>query len=108
MSQTPALIGAKRGHITCDADVDQLAYWNEPQGQQDIEFQSPFIKPAEKTKYITFEPDRGGWNNIRMNLEFMFIFAAATGRTIVLPPDVPLYLMNVSIVKFYFLFVFDS
>ncbi len=98
MDQTPALIGAKRGHITCDADVDQLAYWNEPQGTQDIEFKSPFAKPTEKTKYITFEPDRGGWNNIRMNLEFIFIFAAATGRTIVLPPDVPLYLMNVSTV----------
>lgn len=97
MDETPALVGASRGHITCDADVDRLVYWNEPQGQQDIDFKSPFLKSSSlenKPKYITFEPDRGGWNNIRMNLEFIFIFAAATGRTIVLPPASPLYLMN--------------
>ena len=102
MDETPALVGASRGHITCDADVDRLVYWNEPQGQQDIDFKSPFLKSSSlenKPKYITFEPDRGGWNNIRMNLEFIFIFAAATGRTIVLPPASPLYLMNVSSIR---------
>jgi hypothetical protein len=31
-----------------------------------------------------------------MNLENIFVFAAATGRTLVLPPAAPLYLMNVS------------
>lgn len=104
MDETPALIGAQRGHIQCDVDVDRLAYWNDPQGLQDVNFVSPFVKHPEekslaggdKTKYVTFVPDRGGWNNIRMNLEFMFIFAAATGRTLVLPPAAPLYLMNVS------------
>jgi hypothetical protein len=97
MDQTPALVGASRGHIECDVDVDQLVYWNDPQGERDNNFKSPFAKPSSfgKTKYITFEPDRGGWNNIRMNLENIFIFAAATGRTLVLPPAAPLYLMNV-------------
>jgi len=42
MSETPALIGAKRGHINCDVDVDRLAYWN-IQGESDTEFKSPFI-----------------------------------------------------------------
>ena len=42
MSQTPALIGAKRGHVECDVDVDQLAYWN-MQGERDNEFKSPFM-----------------------------------------------------------------
>lgn len=98
MEQTPALIGASRGHIKCDVDVDTLVYWNDPQGDRDRNFQSPFAVPSAsgKPKYITFEPDRGGWNNIRMNLETVFIFAAATGRTLVLPPAAPLYLMNVS------------
>ncbi len=42
MSETPSLIGAKRGHIECEVDVDQLVYWNSPQGDRDMEFKSPF------------------------------------------------------------------
>ena len=43
---------------------------------------------------MTFEPDQGGWNNIRMQMETVFVFAAATGRTLVLPPEQPMYLLN--------------
>ena len=49
---------------------------------------------AGPTKYVTFEPDVGGWNNIRMQMELVLVFAAATGRTLVLPPDQPMYLLN--------------
>jgi hypothetical protein len=42
MSETPSLIGATKGHVECDVDVDQLAYWNN-QGKRDNEFKSPFI-----------------------------------------------------------------
>lgn len=42
ISETPALIGATRGHVNCDVDVDRLAYWNN-QGKRDNEFKSPFI-----------------------------------------------------------------
>ena len=38
--------------------------------------------------------DTGGWNNIRMQMETVLIFALATGRTLVLPPDQPMYLLN--------------
>jgi hypothetical protein len=48
------------------------------------------------TKYISFSPDRGGWNNIRMSMEIIFVIAAASGRTLVLPPEQPLYLLHVS------------
>ena len=41
MSESPALVGAERGHIECEVDVDRLAYWNHPQGQADKEFKSP-------------------------------------------------------------------
>jgi hypothetical protein len=92
ISQTPALQGAKRASIACDINVDSLAYWNDPQGDRDQQFTSPFKAPEER--YITFSPDRGGWNNVRMSMEIIFVIAAATGRTLVLPPKEPLYLLN--------------
>jgi hypothetical protein len=66
LAQTPALLGAKRGTFVCDADVDveKMAYWNQPQGLRDREFQTSFR--ASEEKFLTFEPDCGGWNNIRM------------------------------------------
>ncbi len=97
MDQTPALLGAKRGHIECDVDVDELAYWNSPQGDRDLNFKSPFVTPSSsgKTKYLSFEPDVGGWNNIRMNLEIVFVYALVTGRTLVMPPSNNVYLLDV-------------
>ena len=128
-SMTPALVGARRGSIRCPDDVvgddeeeeeeedggdrrnvDELAYWNDPQGESDVSFVSPFDprcnrRPDDdndekmesresRRRYVTFEPDRGGWNNIRMSLEIVMVFAAATGRTLVLPPDTPFYLLS--------------
>lgn len=42
MSETPAVKGAKRGDIKCDVNVNSLAYWNDPQGERDQNFKSPF------------------------------------------------------------------
>ena len=98
MDQTPGMIGAARAHIQCDVNVDSLAYWNDPQGDRDRNFKSPFsVESGEK--YITFAIDRGGWNNVRMSMEIIFIIAFVTGRTLVLPPEIVLYLLNVSIEK---------
>jgi len=102
MSQTPALIAAKKGHLhNCDANVDKYVYWNDPQGKRDLEFKTPFgasqtenKRSDQNTNYVTFEFDLGGWNNIRMSMEIIFIFAAVTNRTIVLPPDEELYYLN--------------
>ena len=67
MEETPALIGAQRAHIECDLPVDSLAYWNNPIGDRDKNYESPFKPklPPGKVQYITFSPDRGGWNNVR-------------------------------------------
>jgi hypothetical protein len=93
LHDTPALVGGSRAHIDCDVNVDSLAYWNDPQGKRDMRFLSPFaVKGA--TKYISFSPDRGGWNNVRMSMEIIFIIAAASGRTLVLPPEFNLYLLS--------------
>ncbi len=53
----PALIGAKRGHVQCDVNVDDLVYWNDPQGHEDVKFRAPFSNDDGKRQYITFEPD---------------------------------------------------
>lgn len=90
-NETPAVLGASRGTIKCDLNVNSMAYWNDPQGSRDKEFVSPFVHNSGDEKYITFSTDRGGWNNVRMSMEIIFVIAAATGRTLVLPPREPLY-----------------
>ena len=42
---------------------------------------------------MTFEPDEGGFNNMRMAMETVLVFAAATGRTLVMPPRQRFYLL---------------
>jgi len=61
-------------------------YWKDPLNNK--------CAKKEDGKYITFEYDIGGWNNIRMALEIVFIFAYITGRTVVLPPAMHLYLLD--------------
>lgn len=50
---------AERAHIECDINVDSLAYWNIGETQ-------PKVNPFHSEGYITFAPDRGGWNNVRL------------------------------------------
>jgi hypothetical protein len=52
---------------------------------------SPFYSPD---RYMTFEPDHGGWNNIRMSMETVLAMAHAMGRTLVLPPEQGMYLLG--------------
>eukprot|EP01065_Artemidia_motanka_P006022 TRINITY_DN12927_c0_g2_i1.p1 TRINITY_DN12927_c0_g2~~TRINITY_DN12927_c0_g2_i1.p1 ORF type:complete len:423 (+),score=131.93 TRINITY_DN12927_c0_g2_i1:767-2035(+) len=45
-------------------------------------------------RFVTFETDHGGWNNIRMHWEVVVVYARATGRTLVIPPALPMYLLG--------------
>lgn len=45
-------------------------------------------------RYITFDVDQGGLNNIRLVFEYVVVLAAITGRTLVLPPRSSWYLIN--------------
>lgn len=52
----------------------ELIYWEDI--PSDAAFMSPF-HPKERsedlTQYMTFEPDNGGWNNIRMAMETVLV-----------------------------------
>ena len=87
---------SKKGVLMCNGtQVDsEVIYWKVVPG--DAEYESP-ITPhhgEHHDKYLTFEYDHGGWNNIRSSLECIVIIAHAMGRTLVVPPQQHLYLMN--------------
>lgn len=86
----------RKGILICNGtSIDsEVIYWKIVPG--DEEFESPITPHHDlhHDKYITFEYDHGGWNNIRMGLECLIVLAHAVGRTIVLPPPQHLYLLN--------------
>jgi len=72
-----------------DEIASEMVFWSDI--PSDSDYKSPFYDPE---KYITFEPDGGGWNNIRMAYETILVMAHAMGRTLVLPPDNRMYLLG--------------
>lgn len=73
----------------------EMVYW------QDIPTDSAYAPPffeinrkGTEKKYLTFEPDGGGWNNIRMAMESTIALAIAMGRTLVMPPQKKMYLLG--------------
>lgn len=90
------------GTLTCNGEEvkSEVIYWRNVPG--DITYESPLfphnhdveLDPNEE-KFIFFEYDNGGWNNIRMGVESVLVFAHATGRTLVIPPQQYLYLLSI-------------
>lgn len=88
--------GEKRGQLICNGkEIDsEVIYWKIVPG--DNTFESP-ITPHHNNhhdRYLTFEYDQGGWNNIRMGMEVFIVCAHAMGRMLVLPPQQNLYLLG--------------
>ena len=71
--------------------AEEMVYW------QDIPSDNLNVFPFRQStseKYLTFEPDMGGFNNVRMAMETVLALAFAMGRTLVLPPTQSIYLLN--------------
>lgn len=66
-----------------------LEYWRSPDSPR-----PDLFPPPRERCYLTFDIDTGGLNNIRMAFEYVAILAAVTGRTLVLPPAQPWYLLH--------------
>jgi hypothetical protein len=86
----------RKGVLMCNGSRldSEVIYWRIVPG--DNEYESP-ITPHHKEhhdKYLTFEYDAGGWNNIRMGMECLLVVAHAMGRTLVVPPQQHLYLLG--------------
>jgi hypothetical protein len=86
----------RRGRLVCDGkEVDsEVIYWKVVPG--DNTYESPITPHHDMhhDRYITFEYDQGGWNNVRMGMEILIVMAHAMGRTLVLPPAQHLYLLT--------------
>ncbi len=67
--------------------LQRFKYWDESllKGQ---------LPKPKKNRYLVFDADEGGLNNIRLAFEYVVILAALTGRTLVLPPKSAWYLIN--------------
>ena len=82
---------ARLAHLSCDAyggpddeAAHEMVYWQDI--PSDHTYKSPFSPTDGVERYLTFEPDGGGFNNIRMAMEVVLTLAIAMGRTLVLPP----------------------
>ena len=64
------------------ASLNEMIYWDKIQ-PKDYEFTAPTFS---KNKFLSFEPDTGGWNSQHLVLESMVVLAFSLGRTLVLPP----------------------
>jgi hypothetical protein len=78
------------------ADVFQkLSYWQDTATLKAYTASTTSKRfPAQAGKYVTFDPDHGGFNNVRLGFEVVVLAALLTGRTLVLPPACGWYLID--------------
>lgn len=69
------------------APQNKFQYWDESL------LRNAFPKPRAN-RYLVFDKDNAGLNNIRIVFEYVVVLAALTGRTLVIPPKSEWYLIN--------------
>jgi len=83
VAQPPSRSSSSRAQPLADDLLAGLRYWD---------FSNFPAAPLPITdKFISFEPWNGGFNNIRMSIEFAAALAMATNRTLVLPDKYDMY-----------------
>lgn len=69
-------------------DEYDVRYWSTPEAiysGEDRTYQSPLADSKDGEGFVTFEPDIGMLNNLRLHLEICVAFSAALNRTLVIP-----------------------
>ena len=92
--RTPAPVAATPAPVAAPPKACASAiYWRAPSRARRT-LRRRHASEATEKRYVTFEPDHGGWNNIRMGMETAALFAWSTGRILVLPAKARLYLVS--------------
>jgi hypothetical protein len=73
------------------SDTAEMVYWKD---RSDASYDPAPPSTYKSGGYLTFEPDGGGWNNIRMAMETIVALAIAMNRTLVLPAEQRMYLLG--------------
>ena len=76
---TPAPTARPKATPTTPIACKSAVYWRAPSHARSTLRRRHQSETHEK-RYVTFEPDHGGWNNIRMGMETAALFAWSTGR----------------------------
>ncbi|KAL7532702.1 hypothetical protein ACHAXR_006532 [Thalassiosira sp. AJA248-18] len=93
MHDLAGLSCADHGGPSDELAVGEMVYWKDI--PSDAAFKSPIGNDVGgRKKYLTFEPDGGGFNNARMSMETIIVMSHAMGRTLVLPPSQGIYLLR--------------
>jgi len=87
-----AELSCKRYGGSSDEHAAEMVYWRDR--PQDKFLSSPGTGVPSSNKYLTFEPDQGGFNNVRMAFETAIALSIAMGRILVLPPTTNFYLLS--------------
>jgi len=86
---------ADHGGPTDPQIIEEMVFWSDI--PTDADYLSPMqtlkdpYTPDDAEKFLTFEPDIGGWNNVRMAMETALVLSHAMGRALVLPPEHKIY-----------------
>jgi hypothetical protein len=76
------------------ANAKEMVYWRDRPSDNSWTSSFQTSSVSGPRQYLSFEPDGGGWNNIRMSMETVLTMAIAMGRVLVLPPSQKMYLLG--------------
>ncbi|CAM9100150.1 unnamed protein product [Chrysoparadoxa australica] len=79
--------------------INDISYWHKDPSQV-WDYKAPYGVTEKEPKYVSFEVDAAGWNNRRLSFENLFVFAAVTGRTLVMPEKMHIPMMGKSMLDF--------